>query len=116
MAETTPHLPLKRAAERLGVHQQTLRSWDKRGLMRMIRLPRSHYRRVPVAEVERLQAAMGMAPPATGVRLAAPRQDPDSIAQAQVLAEAVLAELAQLEMETNFEQFMAAGRGRSWSP
>ena len=48
MVEAPVYVALKRAAEALGVHEQTLRNWEKRGVIRMIRLPGSGYRRVPV--------------------------------------------------------------------
>ena len=116
MAETTTHLTLKRAAKRLGVHEQTLRSWEKRGLIRLVRLPGSGYRRVPVAEIERLQMAMQAGPLVNGVRVVPPRQDADSLIKAQALAKAVQDELANLETAGNLDEFMAEGRGRSWSP
>lgn len=116
MAETTTYVTLKRAAKRLGVHEQTLRSWEKRGLIRMVHLPGSGYRRVPVTEIERLQTAMRATPLARGVRIVSPRQDPDALAQAKALAEAVQAELVDLGASSNLDEFMAEGRGRSWSP
>lgn len=116
MLQTTNHLTLKQAAHRLGVHEQTLRSWEKRGLIRMIRLPGSRYRRVPLAEVERLQAEMLAGSPHEGVRLVPPQGDPDAMATAQALAKMVRAELATLESTYTLDQFMAESRGRAWSP
>lgn len=113
--EAVSYLTLKRAAQRLGVHEQTLRSWEKHGLIRMVRLPGSGYRRVPVAEIDRLQEAMTTTPP-NRVRLVPPRQDPNYVAQAHSLAEAVQAELAQLETATSLDEFMVDSRGRTWSP
>ena len=55
MSGTQTYVTLKRAAQALGVHEQTLRSWEKRGLISMVRLPGSGYRRVPVKEIERLE-------------------------------------------------------------
>ena len=49
---------LKEAADRLGVHPQTLRNWEARGTIQLVRLPNSGYRRVPAAEVERLRASI----------------------------------------------------------
>ena len=57
MTETIAHLTLKHAAQQLGVHAQTLRSWEKRGLIKMFRLPGSNYRRVPVSEGRALAEA-----------------------------------------------------------
>ena len=51
-------LTVGEAAERLGVHPNTLRAWADRGLIKHVRLP-SGYRRFPVSEVERLRQEMG---------------------------------------------------------
>ena len=67
-----PHLTLKRAAQILGVHEQTLRAWERQGLIRMARLPKSGYRRVPAEEVERLKAVMLTGSADSAVRLAPP--------------------------------------------
>jgi excisionase family DNA binding protein len=115
MDEMTSYLTLKRAARRLGVHEQTLRTWERHGLIRMVRLPGSGHRRVPVAEIERLQGAMS-ATPTNSVRLVPPRQDPDSMTQARALAEVIRAELAYLDTTTNLDEFMLDSRGRTWSP
>ena len=48
------YLTLKEAAEQLGVHPNTLRNWERRGVIRLERLPGSRYRRVPVYEVQRV--------------------------------------------------------------
>ena len=50
------YLTLKEAAEQLGVHPNTLRNWERRGVIRLERLPGSRYRRVPVYEVQRVGA------------------------------------------------------------
>lgn len=114
MPQPTTYLTLKRAAHLLGVHEQTLRSWERQGLIRMARLPKSGYRRVPAAEVERLQVAMMATPPP--VRLHPPRTDAESLRQAEALAELVRADLAELEAERSLDEFMAGRRGRTWSP
>jgi len=93
MREASVHLTLKPAAQELGVHQQTLRAWEKRGLIRMVRLPGSRYRRVPVEEVERLKCEMGSMQAASNARSAQSAQDPEASASASALAETVLAEL-----------------------
>jgi hypothetical protein len=113
MSETKTYVTLKRAAEALGVHEQTLRSWEKRGLIRMIRLPGSGYRRVPVEEIRRLQNEMALPVHSRGVRIVSPPEDAEALAQA--LADAVCAELSGLESETTFDDFMASRRGRMWS-
>ena len=115
-SEAPAYITLKRAAQKLGVHEQTLRSWERRGLIRLVRLPGSGYRRVPIGEVERLQEEMATPPPRDGVRLVPPHRDPASRAEALVLDEAVRAELADLESTTTLDEYMATRRGRTWSP
>lgn len=116
MLHQPPYLTLKRAAQLLGVHEQTLRAWERQGLIRMARLPRSGYRRVPAEEVERLKAAMLAPSPDAGVRLARPRFDAESLQQAEALAEAVRTELMSLEAEETLDTFMEGRRGRVWLP
>ena len=57
------YLTLKEASERLGVHPNTLRNWERRGLVRLARLPGSQYRRVSESEVARLAGRMESALP-----------------------------------------------------
>lgn len=116
MTQTPTYLTLRRAAQVLGVHEQTLRSWERRGLIRLARLPQSGYRRVPVEEVARIQAAMlaGVEPP--GVRLVPPRLDSEALAEAATEATAVRTELAGIESTITFDEFMQTRRGRTWSP
>ena len=52
------YLTLKEASQQLGVHPNTLRNWERRGVIHLARLPGSRYRPVPPAEVERLAAEM----------------------------------------------------------
>ncbi len=116
MLSQPPYLSLKQAARLLGVHEQTLRSWERQGLMRMARLPKSGYRRVPTAEVERLQALMLAAASPASIYLAPPRQDAAARQQADALADAVRVELAQLEEQGTLDDLMADRRGRVWLP
>lgn len=116
MQETNSNLTLKRAARLLGVHEQTLRSWEKRGIIRLVRLPRSGYRRVPIEEVRRLQEVMAFSDAEETVRLVAPQTDAQSQADARALADAVCAALQDIESSLSFEQMMTDRRGRSWSP
>ncbi|MGZ4308843.1 MAG: PxKF domain-containing protein [Gaiellaceae bacterium] len=51
-------LNVREAARVLGVHENTVRNWEARGLLRAARLPGSGYRRFAVEEVERLRAEM----------------------------------------------------------
>ncbi len=61
MAQQERLLTISQAAARLGVHQNTLRSWADKGLVAHVKLP-SGYRRFTSAEVERLRQAMGLEP------------------------------------------------------
>ena len=116
MAHSSNYFTLKRAAQELGVHEQTLRSWERKGLIRMARLPQSGYRRVPAEEVKRLQGTMLSGGEPTGVRLQPPRRDAAALAEAQALANAVRAELSEVESTPTFAELMHMRRGRTWSP
>jgi hypothetical protein len=48
-------LNVRRTAEELGVHENTVRNWEKGGLLRGIKLPGSGFRRFPREEVERMR-------------------------------------------------------------
>lgn len=50
-------LSVRETARLLGVHENTVRNWQQRGLLRAVRLP-SGVRRFEPAEVERLRAEM----------------------------------------------------------
>jgi excisionase family DNA binding protein len=54
----TKHLNVRETAHRLGVHENTVRNWADRGLLRPLRLPGSGYRRFDIAEVDRLAREM----------------------------------------------------------
>lgn len=54
----TQLLSVRAAARRLGVHENTIRNWERRGLLRAIRLPGSNFRRFPREEVERMRREM----------------------------------------------------------
>jgi excisionase family DNA binding protein len=54
---TTTLLSVRETARRLGVHENTVRNWERAGLIRAVRLP-SGFRRFQAAEVERLRAQM----------------------------------------------------------
>jgi excisionase family DNA binding protein len=109
-------LNLKEAARILGVHENTLHNWEKRGLVRLIRLPGSRYRRVPATEVERLLAQMqGGRQRGAGVRLDPPPAEAPLLAQSQALARVVRDELAGAQWPETLEEAMQGLRGRSWS-
>jgi excisionase family DNA binding protein len=57
---TAPTHPLnvRETARRLGVHENTVRNWADRGILRPLRLPGSGYRRFDVAEVDRIAREM----------------------------------------------------------
>ena len=55
---TREFLNVRDAARALGVHENTVRNWEERGILRAVRLPGSGYRRFSAADVERLRAEM----------------------------------------------------------
>ena len=50
---TREFLNVRDAARALGVHENTVRNWEARGLLRAVRLPGSGFRRFAVEDVER---------------------------------------------------------------
>jgi excisionase family DNA binding protein len=62
----TDLLNVRQTAEVLGVHENTVRNWEKSGLLRGVKLPGSGFRRFPREEVERMRReVMGSYAPAT---------------------------------------------------
>ena len=61
MAQQERLLTISQAAARLGVHQNTLRTWADKGLVAHVKLP-SGYRRFTAAEIARLRREMGLEP------------------------------------------------------
>lgn len=51
-------LNVRQAAERLGVHENTIRNWETKGVLRAARLPGSGYRRFAAADIDRLASEM----------------------------------------------------------
>ena len=51
-------LNVRQTAQALGVHENTVRNWEARGLLRAIRLPGSGFRRFSTEDVERLRREM----------------------------------------------------------
>jgi excisionase family DNA binding protein len=51
-------LNVRETAVRLGVHENTIRNWEQRGLLRAVRLPGSGYRRFDAGDVARLHKEM----------------------------------------------------------
>ena len=54
-------VPIRTAAERLGVHENTIRNWIDKEIIEHFRLP-SGVRRIPEREVKRLEAEMFAVP------------------------------------------------------
>lgn len=55
------HVPIRSAAKRLGVHENTIRNWIDRGVLKAARLP-SGVRRIALSDVEKLEAEIFGAP------------------------------------------------------
>lgn len=49
---------VREVAARLGVHENTIRNWEARGVLHALRLPVSGYRRFDEREVERFAREM----------------------------------------------------------
>ncbi|MCA1700891.1 MAG: MerR family transcriptional regulator [Actinobacteria bacterium] len=66
--DTAEMLSVRETARRLGVHENTIRNWEQRGLLRAMRLPGSGYRRFGADQVDQLRAEMltQLAPAETG--------------------------------------------------
>jgi len=122
MEGNRPYVTLKEASEQLGVHPNTLRNWERRGIIRLTRLPGSRYRRVAVSEVTRLASKMEseraeearLHPADAGsweVRIEHPNTDPETVAVGQVLRDEMIAKLAKVEPEETLEETMRVLRG-----
>lgn len=68
-------VPLRQAAERLGVHENTIRNWIDRGVVHGVRLP-TGTRRLPTAELERLEREMFAMPSAVSPESVVPAPKP----------------------------------------
>ena len=55
---TSEFINVRQAANELGVHENTIRNWEDRGLLHGIRLPGSGFRRFPKEEIERMRREM----------------------------------------------------------
>lgn len=55
---TSEFMNVRQAATQLGVHENTIRNWEERGLLHGIRLPGSGFRRFPKEEIERMRREM----------------------------------------------------------
>jgi predicted site-specific integrase-resolvase len=56
MPTTKELLNVRDTARALGVHENTVRNWEERGILRAVHLPGSGYRRFAAQDVERLRA------------------------------------------------------------
>ena len=52
--ETQEHLTLREAARRIGVHENTIRNWVKRGLVDPVQVPGSRYPRYRADDIDRV--------------------------------------------------------------
>jgi excisionase family DNA binding protein len=52
---TKEFLNVRETAHALGVHENTVRNWEARGLLRAVRLPGSGFRRFASDDIERLR-------------------------------------------------------------
>jgi hypothetical protein len=55
---TAELLNVRDTARILGVHENTIRNWEERGILRALHLPGSGYRRFAAQDVERLRTEM----------------------------------------------------------
>lgn len=51
-------LNVRDTARALGVHENTIRNWEARGILRAVHLPGSGFRRFSAQDIERLRAEM----------------------------------------------------------
>jgi hypothetical protein len=58
MPTTKELLNVRDTARILGVHENTIRNWEERGILRALHLPGSGYRRFAAQDVERLRTEM----------------------------------------------------------
>ena len=56
--QSSDRVTIRHAANLIGVHENTIRKWAERGIIKTLHLPGSGYRRVPTTEVERIRAEM----------------------------------------------------------
>ncbi|HZA18929.1 MAG TPA: helix-turn-helix domain-containing protein [Pseudonocardiaceae bacterium] len=51
-------LTVRETAQQLGVHENTVRNWETRGVLHGIKLPGSGFRRFPREDIERMRREM----------------------------------------------------------
>lgn len=65
---TKEFMNVRETAKRLGVHENTVRNWERSGVLRGFRLPGSQFRRFSREDVERMRREMlGTYAPATEI-------------------------------------------------
>jgi excisionase family DNA binding protein len=52
---TKEFLNVRETAQQLGVHENTVRNWETRGVLHGVKLPGSGFRRFPREEIERMR-------------------------------------------------------------
>lgn len=55
--ENKEFLTIKEVSEILGVHQETLRRWDREGKLKAVRIGERGHRKYPVLEIEKMKKA-----------------------------------------------------------
>lgn len=108
-------LSVREAAAALGVHEHTLRSWVRKGIIHAIHLPGSHYCRFRPGEVHRLQLLMEGRKDEAAVRIERPRMGSDDLELAHKLHDEVMVILSNRPPEETLEEVMTRLRGRPWS-
>ena len=51
-------ISVRETAKRLGVHENTVRNWEAKGILRAVRLPGSGFRRFDLEQVDRMWKEM----------------------------------------------------------
>lgn len=72
---TQGFMNVRDTARRLGVHENTVRNWEAKGVLRGIKLPGSGFRRFPRTEIERMRREMLASYASTSELLDEPRRD-----------------------------------------
>ena len=58
LVPTSEFMNVRETAKQLGVHENTVRNWQKSGILRGYKLPGSGFRRFPREEIERMRCEM----------------------------------------------------------
>jgi excisionase family DNA binding protein len=109
------YLGVREAAKELGVHEQTVRAWERGGIIQAIRLPGSNYRRIPVEEVRRIQEEMRVSMNKRleqRVKMERPSASVSTKAAARASLEKIKSYLRSLDMKGSVDEVMTEIRGR----